>query len=74
MVEDLDALYAIRRSGREPRDLGDGLEDQRPSSLSPIGRPVVTTPVGIQGLEEAEDRGHPGRADAGGIPGAISSG
>ena len=56
VVEDLDALYASTTLAVNPATWGTGLKIK---TLEPLayGRPVVTTPVGIQGLEEAENRG-----------------
>lgn len=56
VVEDLDALYAATTIAVNPATWGTGLKIK---TLEPLayGRPVVTTPVGIQGLEEAENRG-----------------
>jgi hypothetical protein len=56
VVEDLDALYASTALAVNPATWGTGLKIK---TLEPLayGRPVVTTPVGIQGLEEAENRG-----------------
>jgi len=56
VAEDLDALYASTTLAVNPATWGTGLKIK---TLEPLayGRPVVTTPAGIQGLEEAENRG-----------------
>ncbi len=56
VAEDLDALYASATLAVNPASWGTGLKIK---TLEPLayGRPVVTTPVGIQGLEAAENRG-----------------
>ena len=56
VVEDLDALYASATLAVNPATWGTGLKIKTLEPLA-FGRPVVTTPVGIQGLEAAEDRG-----------------
>jgi len=56
VVKDLDALYASTTLAVNPATWGTGLKIKSLESLA-YGRPVVTTPVGIQGLEEAENRG-----------------
>lgn len=56
VAEDLDALYAPATLAVNPATWGTGLKIKTLEPLA-FGRPVVTTPVGIQGLEGAENRG-----------------
>jgi len=56
VARDLPALYASSRLAVNPSVLGTGLNIK---SLEPhaFGCPVVTTPSGIRGFEDAEGRG-----------------
>jgi glycosyltransferase involved in cell wall biosynthesis len=56
VIEDLHALYASTTVAINPLTWGTGLKIKTIEPLA-YGCPVVTTPSGIEGIEEAENRG-----------------
>jgi len=56
VVEDLAALYRSTTAAVNPLPWGTGLKIKTIEPLA-YGCPVVTTPAGIEGIEEAENRG-----------------
>ena len=56
VIPDLDKIYRSAKVAINPVTFGTGLKIK---SIEPLafGCPVVTTPVGIQGIEDAENRG-----------------
>lgn len=56
VVDDLCSLYHSRTIAINPVNFGTGLKIKTVEPLA-FGCPVVTTPVGIEGVEDAKDRG-----------------
>ena len=67
----VDPAAAARAAGRGA-ELGPGLAQELAVGVVQLGRERALTDAGRVGLEDRDDRGHPGRRDAG--PGAGSPG